>query len=361
MLKQRILLSVFALLSWLCLGRSQQNLNADIQAARQLCQQFKDQQAIPGLAVAISVNHEMIWAEGFGYSDLESQTPVDPLNTKFRIGSISKSLASAALAKLYENGRIVLDTPIQLYLPDYPRDGGKDRITVRSLGGHLSGIRHYRGDEFLSAKAYGSVSDALDIFKNDSLLAPPGNTYHYSTYGYNLLSAVLERAADDDFLTLMQHLVFDPLAMHNTYPDFTEKIISQRTAYYYRLKDNILNTPYVNNSNKWAGGGFLSTAFDLLKFMHAMADGQYIKPSTWQLLTTAQTNQSGQSTGYGLGWRSWRDNSGHDIIGHSGGSVGGTSHLTYFPTQKIAVVVLTNLSSVQLGQINEQLAALFMD
>lgn len=342
-------------------GWAQKNLSVDIQAARVICQQFMTEQNIPGMAVAISMDHEMIWSEGFGQSNLEAMTPVDPYQTKFRIGSISKSLTSAALALLYERGQLYLDTPIQFYLKDYPADGGKTSITSRLLAGHLAGIRHYQGNEFLNTKPFGSVTLALDMFKNDTLLTAPGTAYNYSSYGYNLLSAVLEQAGKKDFLTFMQQNIFDVLGMQNTLPEFADKIIPHRTGYYQRSMTGVFNAPFVDNSYKWAGGGFLSTAFDLLRFMHAMAEQKFIQPKTWQLITTPQINKQGQSTGYGMGWRTWKDKQDQVIIGHSGGSVGGTCNLIYYPVQKIAVVVLTNMSSVRINEINEKLAALFLD
>lgn len=342
-------------------GWAQKNLVTDIRDARALCQQFMAEQNLPGMAVAISMDHEMIWSEGFGLSNLETMTPVDPYQTKFRIGSISKSLTSAALAVLYERGQLHLDTPIQVYLKDYPADGGKASITTRLLAGHLAGIRHYQGNEFLNTKPFGSVTLAVDMFKNDTLLAAPGTSYSYSSYGYNLLSAVLEKAGNKDFLKLMQQDVFDVLGLQNTVADYSDKIIPYRTGYYQRSMAGVFNAPWVDNSYKWAGGGFLSTAFDLLRFIHAMADQKFIQPTTWQLLTTSQITKQGQSTGYGLGWRTWKDTNERTIVGHSGGSVGGTCNLIYYPVQKIAVVILTNMSSVRINELNEKLAALFLD
>lgn len=122
---------------------------------------------IPGVAIAVAVNGRLAYAQGFGYADLEERVPVWP-TTKFRIGSISKSLTATALVQLVEQGKIDLDAPVQKYVPSFPDKGAK--ITPRLLAGHLAGIRHYKGEEFLISQHYDSVLDALKIFENDPLV-----------------------------------------------------------------------------------------------------------------------------------------------------------------------------------------------
>src|SRR5215469_8228932 len=163
---------------------------------------------IPGLAVAVAVDGQVIYAEGFGYADLEERVPVWP-TTKFRIGSISKTLTSVAVMQLVEAGKLDLDAPVQKYVPSFPDKDGK--ITPRLLAGHLAGIRHYKGDEFLISNHYDSVVDALKIFEDDPLVAAPGTEFHYSSYGFDLLSAVIEGASRENFLRYMQNHVFTPL------------------------------------------------------------------------------------------------------------------------------------------------------
>jgi hypothetical protein len=98
----------------------------------------------PGMSVAVAVDGKLVWAEGFGVADLEQCVPVTP-KTKFRIGSTSKPLTSAAVALLYDQKRLDLDAPIRRYVPDFP---DKDRIiTTRQLLGHLGGIRGYNAEE----------------------------------------------------------------------------------------------------------------------------------------------------------------------------------------------------------------------
>ncbi len=296
---------------------------------------------IPGLALAVAVDGHIVYAEGFGYADLEERVPAWP-STKFRIGSISKPLTAAALMQLLEQGKIDLDAPVQEYVPSFPDKGAK--ITPRLLAGHLAGIRHYKGDEFLIASHYDSVLDGLKIFENDPLVAPPGTAFHYSSYGFDLLSAVIESASDENFLSYMQRHVFTPLGLVDTTADQNRPIIERRSRFYEREKDGTTdNAPYVDNSYKWAGGGFLSTPEDLVRFGSALLHPGFLTENSLRLLFTSQKTNSGQETGYGMGWFVHKSKSGQRIYEHSGGSVGGTCQLIIYPDSRVVVALLTNL------------------
>ncbi len=161
-----------------------QSFTEAIVAARALVRANVQQQRIVGYVAAVYADGRVVWAEGFGYANVEARTPVWP-STRFRIGSVSKTLTATALGLLVEDGRLDLDVPIQRYVPDFPVK--RYPITTRQLAGHLAGIRHYRGDEFLSNRLYPSVRVALDVFEDDSLLFEPGTQYSYSTYGWSLI------------------------------------------------------------------------------------------------------------------------------------------------------------------------------
>src|ERR1041385_6319901 len=163
---------------------------------------------IPGVQVAVAVNGKLVWSEGFGYADAARKRPVTR-ETQFRIGSVSKPLTATAVALLYEEGKLDLDAPVQRYVPTFPEEGYL--ITTRRLAGHLSGIRHYEGQEFFSNRHYATVLDGLKIFQDDSLLFPPGTRFSYSSYAWNLVSAVVEGASGDDFLHYMSAHVLGPL------------------------------------------------------------------------------------------------------------------------------------------------------
>lgn len=314
---------------------------------------------VPGAQIAVLREGRVVWSEGIGFADLEQGVAATPA-TRFRAGSVSKSLTSAAVGLLVERGRLDLDAEVQRYVPDFPRK--RWPITVRQAAGHLAGIRHYRGEEFAIRDRYPTVTSALAIFRDDSLLAEPGTRYLYSSYGWNLVSAVVEAAAGRPFLSVMIEEVFRPLGMTRTGADHTDSLVAGR-ARWYTVPDGgggILNAPYVDNSLKWAGGGFLTTAEDLVRFGDAIATGQLIRRETAESLWSPMRLSDGRATGYGIGWVVRRDPAGRRWVGHSGGSMGGTAYLVVYPEARLAVALLAN-SDQRLVGLAPGIAARFRD
>ena len=313
----------------------------------------------PGASITVVKDGDVVWSEGFGWADIEQRVAVTPL-TRFRIGSVSKSLTSVGLGLLVQDGKLDLDAPIQRYVPSFPVK--RAPITARELAGHVAGIRHYRGNEMLIQRHYASVTEALDIFKGDTLLFPPGTRFHYSSYGFNLLSAVMERAAGEPFVQFMTRHVFEPLGLQHTVAEYADSLVPFR-AHFYTHADSgngIVNAPYVDNSYKWAGGGFLSTTEDLARVGQLLLDGALLKPETRQLLWTSQRTTDGKETGYGMGWFVDRDAAGRRRVYHSGGSVGGTAYLLIYPDQKLVLALLVN-SDYTFVRAAPRLAEAFLD
>ncbi len=315
---------------------------AAIERGRRIVRAALEESGTPGMSVAVAVGGRIVWAEGFGLADVEDRSTVWE-ETRFRIGSISKPLTAAAVAQLVEGGRLNLDATVQTYVPSFPTK--RWPITTRQVAGHLAGIRHYNGDEFLSSTPYRSVLAGLAIFQDDSLLFEPGTKFRYSSYGWNLVSAVVEGASGESFLPYMRDHVFRPLGMTNTVADHVDSIIPQRTRFYDRDSLGfIMNAPFVDNSYKWAGGGFLSTPTDLVRFGMAHLRAGFLRPETIRLLWTPQQTADGEATGYGVGWFVDTDRDGRRIISHGGGSIGGTAMLLVFPEQDVVVAMVGNMS-----------------
>ena len=314
-----------------------------------------------GVGVSVSVGREgkLIWSQGFGYADLEQQVPIDPAKSLFRVGSVAKPITAAAVGILYEQGKLDLDAPIQRYVPAFPEKEGE--ITARLLAGHLAGIRHYKGDEMLNAEHYPTVTQGLRIFKDDPLIHAPGSKYSYSSYGYNLLSAVVEGASKRDFLEYMNDHVFGPLNMNNTHADHVFMILSGRGRYYVIKNGNVFNASAVNNSYKWAGGGLLSTSEDLITFGFAHLGTEFLKEETIQLLWASQKTSAGKNTQYGIGWRIGKDDHGRPFIGHNGGSVGGKTVFRIYPEKKLVVAMISNLSNHNFKDIPDQQVDFFWE
>lgn len=310
----------------------------------------------PGMSVAVAVGDRLVWSQGFGLADVENETPAGP-STVYRIASISKPIAATAVMQLAERGRVNIDDPVQKYVRAFPPKG-EQTVTVRHLLTHTSGIRHYRAArEMESRDRYDSIEDALRIFKDDPLLFEPGTKYTYSTYGYNVLAAVVEAASGLAFETYLRTHVWGPAGMSSTYFDHVNAIIPRRARQYVREGRTLLNAPYADLSNKWAGGGMLSTAEDLIRFHIALDQGKLLKPETLRQMYAPHRLSDSSESNYGLGWASWKDASGQAWIGHAGGATGGTTFLVRDPGRRLAAAVLCNVERASgLGALAERIA-----
>ena len=322
---------------------------------------------VPGISVAVAFENRLVWTQGFGFADIENNIPMSP-RSKLRVGSIAKVMTAAALARLHEKGTIDLDTEVRRLVPAWPEKPWP--LSLRQLAGHQAGVRHYLADEVFSNRAYASVTEGLEIFRHDPLLFEPGSAVSYSTYGWNLISAALETASGLDFLALMQQEVFGLLELEDTMADKKGTRIAGRAALYaLDQKGTLVLAREVDNSYKWAGGGFLSTPGDVARFALAHARPGYLKAETLELLFTRQTLADGTVTFFGLGWFVGFDFYLQNIearlpaqahaaarkimerypfaVMHSGSSIGGTTMLILSRRRRLAVVVVINSSHGQ--------------
>jgi serine beta-lactamase-like protein LACTB len=333
--------------------------------ARQVMRAGLAGQNLPGLSVAVGVGGEIVWAEGFGWANLEQRVPVTP-DTRFRVGSASPALTSAAAGLLIEQGRLTPDAEIQAYVPDFPRKPWP--VTLRHLMGHTAGLTSDGGDEgpLLSAQCDRPV-EALAAFADRDLRFEPGSQYRFSNYGWILVSAAIEAAAGEPFLTFMQTRVFDPLGMHDTMPDAgTTPVEDRATPYFPRFAADPrygvdLMRP-VDHSCYAGASVFLSTPSDLVRF--GMGVGRLLQPATLQRLHAAQRLPSGQDTGYGLGWDlETVDLGGRRVrmIGHDGETLGGpVASLWTFPEHGLAVAVTSNTSYADTTGLAVRVAGAFI-
>jgi serine beta-lactamase-like protein LACTB, mitochondrial len=322
---------------------------------------------LPGLSVAVGVGGDLVWAEGFGWADLETRAPVTP-NHRFRIGTASTALTSAAVGLLAERERLTLDDTIQTYVPEVPKQQWP--VTLRQLMGHLAGVRSDGGDEGpLFGQQCERPVDAVRLLP-ESLLYEPGTHYYYSRYGWILVSAAVEAAAKEPFLTFMQEQIFDPLAMRDTRADSATKSIPDRvTPYFPRFAADPRYGPDVMREldlSCYAGAAvFLSTPSDLVRFGLAMIEGTLLQPATVDLLQTSQRLPSGEETGYGLGWDletvtlMGEETS---VVGNDGDLLGGVvASLMIFRDRRIVVAVVSNTSYADTPALASKVAEAFAE
>jgi serine beta-lactamase-like protein LACTB, mitochondrial len=349
--KMKKLLTFLLLINSLCKAQTidqtqtvfiDKKFSTKIERAQELIDSLMKGKNIPGLSVCVAKQNQIIWAQGFGYADLENKVPVT-LQSKFRIGSISKTLTALALGKLIERDAIHLSDPVQKYVAYFPEK--KYPVTIYELASHTAGIRDYGNGEFVSNNKYNSVEESISVFKDDSLLFQPGTKYSYSTYGYVLLSAAIEGATGKDFLTYMHDSIFAPMRLQNTIPDFNDSIIAYRVRFYDGSNGKIVNGYHVNNSNKWAGGGFLSTPIDLVHMSQSLLKRQFLSGATLQTLWNEDTLQNGEKIPYGIGWKLDKDNLQRKYVYHGGSSIGGRSFLLVYPKEQLIIAITCNLST----------------
>ncbi|USD23207.1 beta-lactamase family protein [Microbulbifer variabilis] len=329
------------------------------QQAKLLFEQAVSSDTVPGISVAVGDTNGTQWAKGFGYSDLESKVPMTK-KTKLRIGSVSKVITAAALMRLVEQGVLNLDSEVRLLVPDWPET--HPAISLRQLTNHTSGIRDYIiPHEFLSNVQYNNTLEALNIFKNDPLLFVPGSDQSYSTYNWTLLSAAMESAKGETFKEIVSTEVFEPLGLKRTTFDDAAPIIPSRQGAYSFFTGVLINSPEVNSSYKYAGGGILSTPKDVVKFALSHLKPGFLQEESISELFTNSKLSDGTETNIGIGWflggqdflAGYNSEEYADIrrilevhpnlLYHTGLSIGSTSVLILCPEHQRAVTVIKNV------------------
>ncbi len=315
--------------------------------AATLVRAYLEQSRVPGMAVAVFADGALVWSEGFGLADIEQQVPVTR-HTRFRLASVSKLFTVAAAARLADAGALDLDAPVQQYVSDFPTHPGSP-VTARLLAGQLGGIRHYRGSDFagthnIDRTVFRNTEAALAIFRDDSLVAPPGSRYHYSTFGYTLLGAAIEGAAGEEYPVALARLVLTPLGLTSTVPDRWDAIVPNRTRFYDAAgpEGAPVNAEAVLASYKWAGGGMLSTAEEVARFGAAHLLPGFLSAPALQQLFTSQRTTGGDTTAVGLGWRIGHDLEGRVVHHHAGSMEGARSVLMVYPSAGVVVAMLAN-------------------
>lgn len=302
-----------------------------------------------GYSVAVSQYGKLIYYKNSGYANLEHKVPVDS-KTLFAIASATKAFTGVALLKLYSEGKINLDSPVQKYVPQFPVKK-KGEITVNMLVAHLSGIRHYgwteRDANFFS-KHYDNVLDAINIFKDDSLIAVPGTKYNYSSYGYDLLASVIQSASGVKFQDYVKKEIFEPLHLTNTRYDDSRIIIPNRAqsySYYdpynYAQHDELYRIPYLDFSYNAGAGNILSTSNDLIKYGEALLKPGFLPEKEFKMLYTNQVI-NGVESPWSYGWFVEKDENGNKYLKINGSFPAFQSDLWVFPSDGIVVTILQN-------------------
>ncbi|MEJ7805429.1 MAG: serine hydrolase domain-containing protein [Telluria sp.] len=301
---------------------------------------------VPGMSAAIIKDGKLVWQGSTGYADVDRKVPVSR-TTRFRLASVSKFVTAVMLARLVEQDRIRLSDPVSAYLPDFPAKAYT--FSSLQLASHSAGMPHYdalqdaQRDE--AATPFKNVAAGLEVFKDRPLVHPPGTKFLYSSFGFNLLAAVMERAAKTDFRSQLATLSDIAKA-----PSLQAEQLNTGRKHWSALYDvGGTELPRGNISYNWAGGGLLSNASDLARVGAATLDPSYISPATLSLFTTPVrftdgSEVTGENFTMGIGLRLNVDQHGRRYYHHSGATRGARSHISVYPDQRLVVAILSNAS-----------------
>jgi len=305
-----------------------------VEDSRRLARALVVDDNLPGLSVAVAVDGEIVWAEGFGWTDDESRTPVTP-RTRFRLGALSKPLTAVAAALLYDRGHLDLDAPIQRYVPAYPAKPWP--VTTRQLMGDVAGVHRIRGDnnDAMPTNHCANLGEAVAMLAGEPLQFEPGTEHRYSTWGWVLVSAVVEGAGGEPFPRFMARQVFEPLGMDRTVTEENEDL--DGVAHLAGRRPDY--------SCVAGGGAFVSTPTDLVRLGSAMLKPGLLRAETIAAFRTPTRLVSGATTTYALGWtvRSVQlAGQPARVVSHRGSPAGGTVSLLTFPDLGVAIAAAAN-------------------
>lgn len=310
----------------------------EIQRFEDFIQKQMKTDRIPGLSIGF-MKADFIWTKGFGYADLENKTPATE-KSAYRLASNTKSMTAAAILQLVEKGKIDLDAEVQRYVPYFPRK--RWPVTVRQLLGHIGGMSHYKNYDLEGhIKEHKDTRDALAIFADFDLVAEPGSRYYYSSYGYNLLGAVVEGASKQSFGDYMREHVWGLLGMTDTHMDDPDEIISDRVRGYRLIDGELKNSEFIDISSRFAGGGTRSTVIDMLKYVEGYRSEKILRGQTIDLMYTSMATRDGRYTDYGMGWNV-RPINGRFVVSHSGSQAETRTYLIRFPAINFAIALAYN-------------------
>jgi CubicO group peptidase (beta-lactamase class C family) len=315
-----------------------------------------DRLEIPSISIAF-YKDDFLWKKSFGYADLEQKIPATP-DTRYRLASISKPITAVGILRLMQEGKLNLDDEVQKYVPYFPRK--RWPVTIRHLLGHLSGISHYRNyDEEGHFTKHFTTEESIGVFKDWELEQEPGTKYNYTTYGFNLLGAVIEGASGKPYEEYMRENVWKPLGMNNTTMDIADDIIANRASGYQRIDGEVKNCEFVDISSRFAGGGIRSTAVDLVNLSKGLDEGKVLSNENQIMMYTSMSTKKGEITEYGMGW-SVDFIQGFWNVSHGGGQQGTSTHLLRFPGEKFAVAVTCNEEGQNTSRYSYLVSALIL-
>lgn len=310
-------------------------------------------QRIVGLAVGIIKDGEIVKTKGYGYANLELNTPVTT-KTVFKLGSVSKHIIAVAIMKFIQEGKLQLSDPVTRFFPDAPAHWGK--VTIRHLLNHTSGL--IRESPAFDAMATQPDSLVIRAAYKDSLVFQTGSKWQYCNLGYFMLADIIRQISGRSFAEYMRKEIFEKNGMMATQVTSLEDIVYNRAGgYVRRAGDTVVNA--LNYVAMRPSGAFLSTIEDMIKWEGLIEDGKILSGDGWQRMwgdtVKTGTNNSGNPVNYGYGWYVVTDK-GRKVVYHGGVLPGFRAMFYRLPEEKVAIVVLTNSEPVNAFEVAKGVA-----
>lgn len=326
---------------------------------------------MPALSLAVAGTGELLWSGARGKADIELDVAASSEHL-LRLGSVSKVLTSTAAARLASRGQLDLEAPITNWLPGLPEQ--HRRTTVMQLLTHRGGIRHYIARDFdrsapggpILTRSFKSNDEILALFIEDPLLAEPGTSMSYTSFGFTLASLVMEAAAGQPFTDLIKSEIGAPFGLPSLVEDDPLIVVPGRAKGYVaagemafmprelaaslapKMRDGWANALQNNPSFCWAGAGFLMSMPDTARFGAALIESPSagISAAERALLFTPYVAPVDGKPALGLAWRLDTDAKGRRRWHHAGATPGGRTGLVVYPDLGLSVAIATNVMSL---------------
>lgn len=313
---------------------------------------------ITGVAVAVSRGLQVLHLEGYGFSDVENELPVDP-STIFHIGSISKQFTAAAILRLEADGRVDLEAPASQYLGALgERAALFDDVTVSQLLNHTSGIRDYTivPGWWTTLGLDVDPPGLVESFADEPRDFPPGDRFSYSNSGYALAGMIVEAVSGQPYGGWLNEHVFVPNDLgQSSYCDDGSVMPNRARGYRYTDAGELRHPRYVSMTQAYAAGGLCASAEDLLRWTRLLTRGVITGDDRWEVMSTPGTLRDGSRIEYGFGIAvSYLE--GRHRVGHIGGMLGFTGQVAHYSEEDVSIVVLTNTEGANAAHIETEIA-----
>ena len=317
---------------------------------------------LPGIAVGVVSDQELVWASGFGYADLKAKTPMTPA-TKFRMASHSKLFTAIAIMQLREQGKLRLDDPVERYLPwltAKPAGDDDGQISVEQLLSHSSGMQREAGDHWTSFE-FPTADELRRQYSNRQAAFAPSVRWKYSNLAYTVAGMVIEQVSGTSWADYVGTNIFRPLGMVASSVD--KNVPGLTVPYGRRMPDGTREAlPFVDARGMAAATGITSNVDDMAKFVSAnfrrgpRGGAQVVSTGSWREMHRVRSVEENWTSGTGLGYDINRINN-KTWVGHGGGYPGNTTQTFIQLDDKVGVIVLTNTNDSNPGDIARQLIA----